>query len=402
MTTQPFIHLRVHSAYSLLEGALPIAGLADLAASDGQPALAITDTNNLFGALEFSEKMSGAGVQPLTGCTLQILVAPEGDGPRPVGDRTPVKAGSLVLIAKDATGYDNLMTLASGAFLGEGRADNPGIGFDDLEGRSGGLIALTGGPDGCLDRLLLNGQKDAAVERLDLLMPLFGDRLYIELQRHGRAEEKQVEPKLIELAYEKNLPLVATNECFFPTREDYEAHDALICIADGRYVSEDDRRKLTPEHYFKSQDEMRALFADIPEAIDNTVEIARRCSFRPQTRDPILPQFVTGSDDSPDAILKAEAAEMRRQSEDGLEERLRVHGCAPGRTEQEYRDRLAFELDVIISMKFPGYFLIVADFIKWAKEQDIPVGPGRGSGAGSVVAWSLTITDLDPLRWGLL
>ncbi|MEO0617750.1 MAG: DNA polymerase III subunit alpha [Pseudomonadota bacterium] len=402
MTESPFIHLRVHSAYSLLEGALPIATLVDLAKADAMPALAITDTNNLFGALEFSEKLSGAGIQPLTGCSLQMLVEPKRDGPRPPGGHPPERAGQIALIAKDATGYANLMALTSAAFLGEGRADNPGISFDDLTAHAEGLIALTGGPDGIIDRLLANGQGDAADHRLDALVPLFGDRLYVELQRHGRAQEREVEPQLLQRAYDRGLPIVATNDCYFPSREDYEAHDALICIAEGRYVSEDDRRRLTPEHHFKTQAEMIALFADLPEAIENTAIIAQRCAHRPKTHPPILPQFVqTGSDD-PEAMLAAEAAEMRRQSEEGLEARLAKHGCAEGKTEQDYRDRLAFELDIIVKMKFPGYFLIVADFIKWAKDAGIPVGPGRGSGAGSVVAWALTITDLDPLEFGLI
>ena len=223
-----------------------------------------------------------------------------------------------------------------------------------------------------------------------------------EIQRHGTAEERRVEPELLKLAYKLDIPLVATNQCYFPAREDFEAHDALICIAEGRYIAEDDRRKLTPEHYFKPRAEMMALFADLPEALETTVEIARRCAFRPRTHPPILPQFTKTGAASKKAVNAAETEELCRQAREGLAERLRIIGLAEGHSEAEYRERLEFELGVIGKMKYSGYFLIVSDFIRWAKAHGIPVGPGRGSGAGSVVAWSLSITDLDPLRFGLL
>jgi DNA polymerase-3 subunit alpha len=225
----------------------------------------------------------------------------------------------------------------------------------------------------------------------------------VEVQRHGLPHEQQAEPKLLQLAYELGLPIVATNECYFAKPDDYEAHDALICIASGNYVVEDNRRRLSREHYFKSADEMARLFADLPEALASTVEIARRCAFRPRGRKPILPRFVQAAPGaSVEEQLAVEAEELRRQAEAGLQRRLEVNALAPGFTAEEYRKRLDFELGVIAKMRFPGYFLIVADFIKWAKANGIPVGPGRGSGAGSVVAWSLTITDLDPLKFGLL
>ncbi len=405
--TPGYIHLRVHSAYSLLEGALPVKLLAKLAAKDAQPALAITDRNNLFGALEFAETLSGAGIQPITGATLAVGAFEEDteNGARKTGNGNaagPALAGSIALLVKDQAGYRNLLRLTSGAFLEHSEDGRPHVTWDELAKYNEGLIALTGGPDGPIDKLLRDDNRAAARAQLEALKQAFGNRLYVEIQRHGTAEEKRIEPELIKLAYALDLPLVATNQCFFPKREDFDAHDALICIAEGRYVSEDDRRKLTPEHYFKSRKEMMALFADLPEALDNTIEIARRCAFRPRTHPPILPQFTTAKSDDKDAILEAETEELCAQAREGLEERLRVVGMAEGRTEQEYRDRLEFELGIIASMKFPGYFLIVSDFIKWAKAQRIPVGPGRGSGAGSVVAWSLSITDLDPLRFGLL
>lgn len=402
-----FIHLRTHSAYSLLEGALPVGKLVDLAQKDRMPALALTDSNNLFGALEFSEKMAAAGLQPIIGCTLSIrlqaLSAPVPGMPSAENGHTSKPDGEIVLLAQNEQGYLNLMWLASQAYLAHAESITPHITLDDLSSHHEGLILLTGGPDGPLDTALRDGNKKQAHKFLDLLRPLFPDQLYIELQRHNLSEENSCEIALLDFAYDLDLPIVATNEPYFAKRDDFDAHDALICIAEGRYVAEDDRRKLTSEHYFKTSAEMAELFSDLPEALDNTLEIARRCAYRPRTHPPILPQFVASSEDkSADDILKLEADELRKQAQDGLKARLDAQGLAPDCSEQDYQDRLEHELNIIISMKFPGYFLIVADFIKWAKEQDIPVGPGRGSGAGSLVAWSLTITDLDPMRFALL
>ena len=412
MTTQPtlpkYIHLKVHSSYSLLEGALPIGTLAKLAEKAGMPALGLTDSNNLFGALEFSEKLSGAGIQPIVGCALDTDfadVAAEQNGmPRLGQNAPPVRpAGGLALFASSEVGYANLIKLASQAFMLPDPADPTHIRFDALEEHHAGLIVLTGGPEGPIGRALAAGQSDLARTRLERLHRIFGDRLYVELQRHGLKSEEEIERELIALAYQLGLPLVATNEVYFAKPDDYEAHDALICIAEGRMVVEDDRRRVTPEHYFKSADDMAKLFADLPEALDNTIEIARRCAYRPLKRKPILPRFVAATDGmSDEEMLAEEAAELKRQAEDGLKERLAANPLAEGFTREDYEKRLAFELDVIARMKFPGYFLIVADFIKWSKSNGVPVGPGRGSGAGSLVAWSLTITDLDPLRFGLL
>ncbi len=397
-----FIHLRSHSAYSLLEGALPIKRLVDLAVADRMPALGIADRNNLFGALEFAEKAAGAGVQPIIGTTLAVdfgLDEQTGRGVR----KAPVP--SLVLIAADETGYENLMALVSRAWLAGEDGDEAGLAIEDLDGRTDGLIVLTGGPEGPVDRQLAQRNGDAARAALSRLADLFDDRLYVELQRHGTDEERRVEPDLVDLAYDFRLPLVATNQPFFAERADFEAHDALICIAEGRMVADTERRQLTPEHYLKSRDEMVDLFKDLPEALDATIEIARRCCYRPTTRRPILPSFVVEGADAPEPSADSaagEAAELRRQAEEGLETRLEIHGMAPDTPAEVYRERLQFELAVIEKMAYAGYFLIVADFIKWAKAHQIPVGPGRGSGAGSLVAWALTITDLDPLRFGLL
>ncbi|RYG92884.1 DNA polymerase III subunit alpha [Loktanella sp. IMCC34160] len=389
MSANPkFIHLRVHTEYSLLEGAVPVKKLAAMAAKANMPAVAVTDTNNMFCALEFSEYASGAGVQPIIGCQVDLeYVTPE-------PGKRPDAPAPLVLLAQSEAGYEHLMKLNSCLYL---RTDGqlPHVTMDDLAANAGDVICLTGGPDGPVGRLLRAGQHAKAETLMARLKDIFGDRLYVELQRHptdgGLPEtERLTEQGHVEMAYAMDLPLVATNDVYFPASDIYEAHDALICIAEGAYVDQQEpRRRLTPQHYFKSPEEMATLFADLPEALENTVEIARRCAFKAYKRAPILPKF---ADD--------EVQELRRQAEQGLKDRLAVIPHAA--SVSDYEARLEFELGIIEGMGFPGYFLIVADFIKWAKDHDIPVGPGRGSGAGSLVAYALTITDLDPLRYSLL
>ena len=399
--TEPFVHLRVHSAYSLLEGALTIARLAALASADRAPALALTDSNNLFGALEFSETLAEAGIQPIIGLTLSLTFATEGEIAPGSDIRGPHADGRIALLAKDQQGYANLMRLSTNAYFAASESGEVVTAMADLASQAEGLIALTGGPEGVIDLALADGNPELARARIEALHAIFGDRLYVELQRHGLPQERAVEPALLGLAYDLDLPIVATNEPYFASPEDFEAHDALLSIAEGSYVAVDDRRRLSPEHYFKTASQMRALFADLPEALDNTLEIARRGAYRPLEGMPILPPFLTGGV-ATSALAETEAAELRRQSEAGLTERLAQHGTAPGYDANAYAERLAFELGVITGMNYQGYFLIVADFIQWAKAQGIPVGPGRGSGAGSLVAYALTITDLDPIRFGLL
>jgi DNA polymerase III subunit alpha len=398
VTDVGFVHLHVHSSYSLLEGALTIARLAELAKADRQPALALTDTDNMFAALEFSDKTASCGIQPIIGCTLAVDFGDHEHGsrhgPQPAHMRVLPR---LVLLAANEEGYRNLMRFSSRAFLETASDQPPHIKGGWLDDATAGLIALTGGPSGPLDSAIVAGQSHLAAARCEALARWFDDRLYIELQRHGTPEQRTTEPQLVDMAYARDIPLVATNEPFFAGADDYEAHDALICIAEGRLLAEADRRHLTPEHRFKTRAEMTALFADLPEALASTIEIAERSAFRPKTRKPILPRFTVAGDRPVD-----EAAELRRQAERGLERRIASSGVAPGHTPGEYSDRLAYELGVIERMKYPGYFLIVADFIQWAKSAGIPVGPGRGSGAGSLVAYALTITDLDPIRFGLL
>jgi DNA polymerase III subunit alpha len=399
MSNAGFVHLHVHSAYSLLKGSIKIQKLGELAKADRQPALALTDTDNMFGALEFSDKMAGYGIQPIIGCELAV----------DFGDQDPTARNALaagpsriVLLAARERGYRSLMRLNSRAFLETPVHQAPHIKFEWLEGDAEDLIVLTGGPEGPISLAINADQPQLAAIRCDRLASLFGDRLYIELQRHGIEKERRAEAGLIDLAYAKGFAVVATNEPYFAAVDDYEAHDALLCIAGGRLIAETDRQQLTPDHRFKTRAEMAVLFADVPEALASTVEIAERCAFRPTTRKPILPRFTVGAGAKAAGAESDEAAELRRQAEEGLVKRLILNGCAPGVSEEDYRERLSFELGVIERMKYPGYFLIVADFIQWAKSQGIPVGPGRGSGAGSLVAYSLTITDLDPIRFGLI
>ncbi|MFT3973642.1 MAG: DNA polymerase III subunit alpha [Amaricoccus sp.] len=392
MAEPRFIHLRVHSAYSLLEGAIAAKALPKLCGKMGMPAVALTDTNNLFNALEFSDACAKAEkpVQPIMGCQLTLGYA----RPAHPGDRAPAPA-PVVLLAQDEAGFGNLLKLSSSAYLDCG-AELPHVSLETLADHAGGIICLTGGAQGPLGALLREGHPERAKALAGRLAAIFPGRLYVEVQRHPEngapltPVEEATEPGLVTLAYDLDLPLVATNDVHFADRAMHEAHDALLCIADGAYVDQQEpRRRLTPEHCLKTEAEMVELFADLPEAVANTVEIARRCAYRPKKRKPILPRFA-----------EDEVEELRRQAREGLDARLAV---IPHATSVEaYRDRLEFELGVIEKMGFPGYFLIVADFIKWAKDHDIPVGPGRGSGAGSLVAYALTITDLDPLRYSLL
>ncbi len=399
--TQPvrFVHLRTHSAYSLAEGAIKIKDMFPLAHKLGMPAVAVTDTGNLYGALEFSLTGAKTGVQPIVGCQIWI----ERPDTLDQKNRKVETPDQLVLLAASRKGYENLMKLVSHPFITPPEhTDRPAVLWSDLETHAEGLICLTAGIKGAVGRLLLENRADVAGRALERLQNIFGDRLYIELERHGLADEVAIEDALLDFAYDRNIPIVATNNCFFANPDMYEAHDALLCIADSAYVQDQTRRRVTPEHYFKSPEQMAELFKDLPEAVENTVAIARRCAFMLKEEKPFLPRFPT-----PEGI--SEADELRQRAEEGLTWRLENY-VYQGDWDQAKRDetrdlyfkRLNYELDVLNGMGFPGYFLIVSDFIQWAKEHDIPVGPGRGSGAGSAVAWAVRITDLDPIAMNLL
>ena len=393
MSLADFVHLRVHTAYSLSSGAIPIKEVPRLCEAERMPAVAITDTGNLFGALEFATACAAGGVQPIIGC--ELALSGRGEAVRASGfaGRT-AEPNRIVLLVQSELGYRNLLAMVSRSYLaGDGAAD-PAVSIDDLAMAGEGLLCLTGGPKGPVGRRLAEGQADAAEAALLNLAAAFPGRLYVELMRHGGPEERRSEPDIVELAYRHGLPLVATNDVYFPNHEFYDAHDVLLCIAQGTVVADNDRQRLTPFHYFRPAVEMRELFADLPEACDNTLVIARRCAYLPRPRQPILPAFPTRQGET-------EESGLRRAAQAGLDARLAKLGLGADQA-RPYRQRLEFELGTIIQMGFAGYFLIVADFIQWAKREGIPVGPGRGSGAGSVVAWALTITDLDPLRFGLL
>ncbi|QFU31847.1 DNA polymerase III subunit alpha [Brevundimonas sp. Bb-A] len=387
VNSQGFVHLRVRSAYSLLEGAIKAGKLGKMAAEAGMPAVAITDRSNLFGALEFSQSTKDAGVQPIVGCALPVLG---------IGGQQAVrwaKTPTVVLLVQNETGWRNLCALSSAAYLEAGEMAEPGVAWSMVAARSEGLILLSGGPDGPVDPLFAQGKSGEGAAALATMKSVFGDRFYVELQRHGLEDERRAEPGLVQWAYDNDAPLVATNDVYYAKAAQAKSHDALLCIADGAFTGQEDRRRITGEHWFKSAEAMRDLFADLPEACDNTIDIARRCAFLVKTHAPILPRFDTGAG-------RSEADELAHQAREGL--KLRLQQIPPAVPEEDYWTRLEWEVGIIQQMGFPGYFLIVSDFIKWAKEHGIPVGPGRGSGAGSLVAWSLTITDLDPLRFGLL
>jgi DNA polymerase-3 subunit alpha len=379
-----FVHLRVHSAYSLSEGAIKVEKIAALAREMAMPAVAITDTSNMFGALEFSQYCASAGVQPVIGC--QIGLARKGLNLTP---------DPVVLLAQTPAGFANLQKLSSLSFLQPEPGARPQITLDTLAAHAEGIFLLTGGAAGPVGRLLAEGQLAEAQACLAALAEAFPNRIAQELQRHGEKLELAIEPGLITLADAAGIPLVATNECFFAKPAMFEAHDALLCIAEGRVLAEPDRRRVTAEHWFKPAAAMRELFADLPEACDNTLAIARSCAVMAEARKPLLPNFPKTPPGS------SEIETVQAMSRRGLEARLDALALdEPARA--EYRARLEYELGVIVNMGFAGYFLIVADFIQWAKRNSIPVGPGRGSGVGSVVAWSLLITDLDPIKFNLL
>ncbi|MFI3241517.1 MAG: DNA polymerase III subunit alpha [Alphaproteobacteria bacterium] len=388
MSEPKFIHLRVHSAYSLSQGAMQIKTLASKLKDANTPAIAVTDTNNMFGQKAFSSFASKAGVKPILGVTLDLHNNDNDDEMKTKGIHK-FEAHKIVLLAKSELGYQNLMHIMKHFYLD----NNAELLLSDLETYNEDIICLSGGVDGVIGHLLLDNRQAEAEKNLVKLKDIFGDRFYLEVSRLGLEAEEKTEDKVIELAYKYNIPLVATNPVFFFDKSMHEAHDALACIAAGEYVSNEDRKKYSPECYLKSEEEMAELFKDLPEALNNTVLIAKRCSFYSEFVAPLLPPF--------DCNGVPEAEFIQTAAKEGLIARI-SHYPNYEEIKEEYFKRLDYELGVINKMGFAGYFLIVADFITWSKQNGIPVGPGRGSGAGSIVAWSLKITDLDPIQWGLL
>ncbi len=367
-----YIPLRTTSQYSLLEGAMQIESIVNKAINHKIPAIGLTDRNNLFGALEFSEKLIEKGIQPIIGCNLSFY--------------NQKMDGSIVCLAKNEEGYKNLIRLSSELFLSN---DDEKLKLSKLSDFNEGLILLSGGYGGLINNYLKFGLKKDALELTHKLKKIFQDRLYIEIQRMGKDD---FEIDLLDISNDLNLPIVASNSIFFESKDRFISHDALIAIKESTTVNNSNRETLTNEFYFKSPEEMINLFEDMPDAINNSLEIAHRTAFKVSKSDPRLPRF-SGLDS------QGETDELVHQAKEGLKVKIQENNIS---NEEIYWDRLKTELDIIISMNFPGYFLIVADFIKWSKSKNIPVGPGRGSGAGSLVAWALTITDLDPIKFNLI
>ncbi|NBR95477.1 MAG: DNA polymerase III subunit alpha [Proteobacteria bacterium] len=397
-----YIPLRNHTSYSLCSGAIKIDALVDFAKTQQLPAIGICDSQNLFGALEFSLACKKAGIQPIVGCELLVdfhLLETKNNNHLDFEK----SLATTPLFAFNQQGYENLMSLVSYSFLHRKSTASPFVEVELLKKYSEGLIALSGGLTGAVAKLLLNNQKQLAGQILGELTTMFPDNnFYLEITRHKHQDEQKIEAEIVQLAIDYNIPLVATNNAFFATPDMYEAQDILSCIASGSALEEEGRTKNTPWQFLQNSQEFCQLFADIPEALENTINIAKKCHIMPIERAPALPSF------SLDPNFN-EHHEIIEQAKLGLATRLQQKFAGSQHNEQQqqeitlqYQQRLEYELGIINKMNFAGYFLIVSDFIKWAKHQQIPVGPGRGSGAGCVVAWALQITDLDPIRFGLL
>ncbi|HEC16262.1 MAG TPA: DNA polymerase III subunit alpha [Sedimenticola sp.] len=384
-----FVHLRLHSEYSLVDGVVRIKPLVKAVAEAGMPAVAVTDQCNLFAMVKFYRAALAAGVKPIVGVDLWLR-----------NEEDANKPGRLVLLVQNGEGYRNLTRLVSRSYMEGQHLGRPMLNRAWLRGASEGLIALSGGREGDVGQALLSGNRARAGALLDGWLELFGDRYYLELSRTGRENEEDCLHESVELALARGVPVVATNDVHFLEAGEFEAHEIRVCIHEGRTLDDPRRpRRFSQQQYLRTPGEMAELFADIPEALENTVEIARRCNLELTLGQNFLPDFPVPEGMSVGDFL---AAESRR----GLERRLEtiLDPNAPDRVERRkvYDDRLRLELGVIIDMGFPGYFLIVADFIRWARENGVPVGPGRGSGAGSLVAYALGITDLDPIQHELL
>jgi len=384
-----FVHLHLHTEFSLSDGIVRIKPLVSAVAEASMPAVAVTDQGNLFGMVKFYRAAMAAGIKPIIGADVRVE-----------DDAAPEGYARMTLLCADDEGYRCLTRLLSASYLEGQDRGLPVVRRQWIERWSEGLIALSGGRDGDVGRALVEGQERVARERLDCWLELFGDRYYLEVQRCGRPGDEDHVHAAVALAAERDVPVVATNDVRFLRSEDYEAHEARVCIHDGRTLDDERRpRRYSEQQYLRTPEEMAEQFSDLPEALQNTVEIARRCNLTLTLGENVLPDFPVPEGMGIDEFL-------RRESELGLARRLeRIVDPGdpdPEATRRHYEERLERELGVISQMGFPGYFLIVADFIRWAKEHDIPVGPGRGSGAGSLVAYSLGITDLDPLRYDLL
>ncbi|MEO0003784.1 MAG: polymerase subunit alpha, partial [Pseudomonadota bacterium] len=396
-----FVHLRLHSEFSVVDGTVRLDEVVAAAAADGQPALGLTDLSNLFGAIKFYQAARGAGVKPLLGA--EVFVQGLGPEAAPGASVQQQSLPRMLLLVQSHQGYLNLCELLARAWTRNLQRDQAAIKWEWLQELSEGLILLSGAHSGPVGLALLAGDEARAAELARQLAAAFPQRFYLELQRAGRPDDERQVVGAVQLAARLRLPVVATHPVQFLQHEDYEAHEARVCISEGEILGNQRRvRKFTREQYFKSAAEMAALFADLPSALANSVEIARRCNLTLVLGKPQLPNFPIPE---VDGVVMSVDDYFRHVSHQGLEGRL-LH-LFPDQAKRNaerprYVERLEFELNTILKMGFPGYFLIVGDFIQWAKENGCPVGPGRGSGAGSLVAYALLITDLDPLQYNLL
>ncbi len=387
VVTKEFTHLKIHTQYSICEGALRTADLARYCKENKIKAAGLCDSNNLCGALEFSETLAKTKTQPIIGTQINIHYKNH--------------TGKIPLFAKNLEGYKNLIKLSSKSFLEIEDSEEPHCKIEDIEKYSKGLILLTGTFDGFFGKLFSKNLTDTISLLLAKLKKIYEDNLYIEIQRHNDVGEKLFEKFLLNLSKQLDLPIIATHEVFYLDKDMYEAHDAYLCIGEKTYLNVKDRRKYSNQHYLKKSEEMSDLFKDLPDALKNNENFPLRISYRPKNSAPILPNIQTTDSKNIDEILKEE-------SKSGLNDKLKEYVLPELKdnnkikTEKIYQDRLDHEISIISKMKYSSYFLIVSDYIKWAKKNDIPVGPGRGSGAGSLVAWSLSITDIDPIKFDLI
>ena len=382
-----FTHFKVHTQYSICEGAVKIESLKDFCKENKLVSVGICDTENLCGALEFSENISKVGTQPIIGTQINFKYE----------DTT----GLLPLIALNENGYKKIIELSSKSYLENDVLSKPHLDIKELLDNISDVILLSGTNHGLFGKLFEKGRFDEIQKIYKDLLKNFKDNFYLEIQRHGDQNEISFEKFNLEQSFRLKIPIIASNEVYYLTKDMHEAHDALTCIGEKTYLNDKNRIKYSDQHYFKSSEEMCALFSDLPEALENNFNLPYRCSFRPQFSKPVLPNISTEKDGSADEILK-------KDSLNGLKEKfLKVFKIEEKNLINDekflfYKDRLDHELRIIIEMKYPSYFLIVSDYIKWAKKNDIPVGPGRGSGAGSLVAWCLSITDVDPIKFNLI
>ena len=384
---QKFNHLKIHTQYSICEGAIKIDNLKDFCKERKIQSIGLSDTSNLCGALEFAENISKVGTQPIIGTQINF--------------KFEDTIGLIPLIALNNDGYKRIIELSSRSYLENDALSDPHCDISELYKNDKGVVILSGSIQGFFGKLFDKGRFSEIHKIYQKILSNFNNRFYLEIQRHGDQNEKIFEKYNLQKSNEFKIPIIATNEVFYLHQDMHEAHDALTCIGTKTYINEKNRIKYSDQHYFKTDEEMSKLFSDLPEALENNYNLPFRCNFRPVFSKPVLPNISSEKGGNADEILT-------KESEEGLKNKFlkvfKINKEKLSVNEEfiQYKDRLEHELKIIIEMKYSSYFLIVSDYIKWAKNNDIPVGPGRGSGAGSLVAWCLSITDVDPIKFNLI